>query len=209
MLDARYGHACGERIVKAGVLEGQLVDWIRGFQPDGALLDLLLDRLRAASGAEQHESAGERRSELLGQLKRLQDLYVLGDLTKTQYTMRRQAIEEQVQRLGPPTEPALDRARAVLEDLPRFWEIETQPAERRKLLLRLFEHVYAGDGRIVAVQPHDDFLPYFRAAATEQAREPSGTDEWCRKRERRGSAPYLSPRLLARALGPPPRRETR
>ncbi len=38
----RYGHSCGERIVKAEQLEGQLVDWIRDFQPHGELLDLLL-----------------------------------------------------------------------------------------------------------------------------------------------------------------------
>ncbi|MHB1469669.1 MAG: hypothetical protein ACYCU0_10575 [Solirubrobacteraceae bacterium] len=110
----RYGHACGERIVKAEVLEGQLVDWISGFQPDGQLLDLLLDRLRAASGTEQRETAGQRRSELLGQLKRLQDLYVLGDLSKAQYAIRRQAIEEEVQRLGPPAGPAIDRVRTIL-----------------------------------------------------------------------------------------------
>ncbi len=38
----RYGHSCGERIVKAETLEGQLIDWIRAFQPDGQLHDLLL-----------------------------------------------------------------------------------------------------------------------------------------------------------------------
>jgi hypothetical protein len=47
--------------------------------------------------------------------------------------------------------------------VPRFWEIETQPAERRKLLLSLFEQIWAQNGQIVAVQPHDDFLPYFQA----------------------------------------------
>jgi hypothetical protein len=36
-------------------------------------------------------------------------------------------------------------------------------AERRKLLLSLFEQIWAQNGRIVAVQPHDDFLPYFQA----------------------------------------------
>jgi Recombinase zinc beta ribbon domain len=89
----RYGHACGERIVKAHDLEAQLIDWIADFQPQGQLLDLLLQTLIAAD--TQHEQpAGERRRELLDQLKRPQDLYVLGDLTKAQYVMRRQALEE-------------------------------------------------------------------------------------------------------------------
>jgi len=94
--------------------------------------------------------------------------------------MRRQALEEEVQRLGPPSEPAIDRARAVLEDFPHFWELETEPAERRKLLLSLFGQIWAQDGRIVAVQPHDDFLPYFQAA--QQSHEHHPDEGWCRRR---------------------------
>jgi len=79
----RYGHSCGERIVKAEQLEGQLVDWIRDFQPHGELLDVLLQTVQAVNYAGT-QPTGERRSELLDQLQRLQDLYVLGDLTKPQ-----------------------------------------------------------------------------------------------------------------------------
>ncbi len=157
----RYGHSCGERIVKAEALEGQLVDWIRAFQPDGQLHDLLLQTLTAQT-AERAEQPAERRNELLDQLQRLQDLYVLGDLTKAQYIMRRQALEEELQRQGPPTKPAIDRAKALLDEFPRFWDLETEPAERRKLLLSLFEQIWAQNGQIVAVQPHDDILPYFQ-----------------------------------------------
>jgi len=39
------------------------------------------------------------------------------------------------------------------------------PSERRKLLLSLFEQVWAQEGRIVAVQPHEDFVPYSQAAS--------------------------------------------
>jgi hypothetical protein len=150
----------------------------------------LLQTLKAAD-EQSSQPAGERRRELLDQLQRLQDLYVLGDLTKAQYVMRRQALEEEVQRLGPPTDPASERAKELLEDFPRFWEIETDPAERRKLLLSLFAQVWAEDGRIVAVQPHDPFLPYFRAA--QQSQEADRQEGWCRKRERRGSNPRSAP----------------
>lgn len=188
----RYGHSCGEPIVKAEQLEGQLVDWIRYFQPEGELLDLLLQTLQAEDTGSAEQPA-EQRSELFDQLRRLQDLYVLGDLTKPQYVMRRQALEEEVQRLGPPTQPATDRARALLDDFPRFWDLETQPVERRKLLLSLFGQIWAQEGRIVAVQPHDDFLPYFQAAQQNVKHHPTGGG-WCRRRERRGSNPRLSPR---------------
>jgi site-specific DNA recombinase len=182
----RYGNPCGERIVKAEQLERQLVDWIRDFQPDGELLDVLLQTLQADTATTDGQPA-ERRGELLDQLKRLQDLYVLGDLTKAQYVMRRQALEEEVQRLAPPTEPAIDQARALLDDFPRFWDLETEPAERRKLLLSLFGRVWAQNGQIVAVQPHDTFLPYFQAA--QQNHEHNPGEGWCRKRERRDSNP--------------------
>jgi site-specific DNA recombinase len=178
----RYGNPCGERIVKAEQLEGQLVDWIRDFQPDGELLDVLLQTLQT-DNATTGDQPAERRSEVLDQLKRLQDLYVLGDLTKAQYVMRRQALEEEVQRLAPPTEPAIDQARALLDDFPRFWDLETDPAERRKLLLSLFKQIWAQNGQIVAVQPHDTFLPYFQAA--QQNHEHNPDQGWCRKRERR------------------------
>jgi DNA invertase Pin-like site-specific DNA recombinase len=164
----RYGNPCGEPITKAQPLEAQLVDWIRNFQPDGELLDLLLHTLQADTTGHTEQPA-ERRSELLSQLQRLQDLYVLGDLTKPQYTMRRQAIEEELQRLGPPADPAIDQAKEVLADFARFWDLEDQPAERRKLLLSLFEQVWAKEGQIVAIQPHEAFQPYFQA--TQQALE--------------------------------------
>jgi DNA invertase Pin-like site-specific DNA recombinase len=166
----RYGNSCGEQIVKADGLEAQLVDWIRDFQPEGELLKLALESLRADGTRNAEEPAG-RRNELLAQLERLQDLYVLGDLGKAQYVMRRQALEEELQRLGPPAEPAIEQAQAILGDFPRFWDLETRPAERRKLLLALFEQVWAQEGQIVAVQPHDAFLPYFQAVQqTSQSR---------------------------------------
>ena len=64
-----------------------------------------------------------------------------------------------------------DLLRGLLEDFGSFWELESEPAERRKLLLSLFQQVWAKDGRIVAVQPHDAFLPYFHAVdQTQQSR---------------------------------------
>jgi hypothetical protein len=112
----------------------------------------------------KRDPANAKRKELLGQLTRLQDLYVLNDLPKAQYVMRRQAIEEEVQRLGTPAaDPGIDRAKALLDDFAQFWEVETEPSERRKLLLSLFEQVWAQEGRIVAVQPHEEFVPYFQA----------------------------------------------
>jgi site-specific DNA recombinase len=113
----RSGNPCGERIVNAERLEGQLVQWIRDFKPDERLIALIVKAVEADRPAVDPTKA--RRGELLGQLG----------------------------------------------DFESFWELETEPSERRKLLLSLFEQVWAREGQIVAVQPHEDFLPYFQAAS--------------------------------------------
>ncbi len=84
--------------------------------------------------------------------------------------MRRQIIEEELQRAKPPTDPDLDRAQAILEDFARFWDAEPEPAERRKLILSLFAQVWAKDNEIVAVKPNPAFANYFTAAS--EARTP-------------------------------------
>jgi len=90
-------------------------------------------------------------------------LYVLGDLTKARYIMRRQALEEELQRLAPPADPNLDRAQELLGDFAAFWRAEPDPAERRKLLANPFDHIWQDSGLIVAVKPRPAFAAYFKA----------------------------------------------
>jgi site-specific DNA recombinase len=99
----RYGDPCGEPIVKAEPLEAQLVDWLRTFQPDEELRERVLAAIREAT--HDADADGTRRRDLTAQLQRLQDLYVMGDITKPQYVQRRQALEQELERLGPPTDP--------------------------------------------------------------------------------------------------------
>ncbi len=164
------------RHVPAEPLEDQLVEWLRDFRLDSDLRGMVLDAIKAAA----HEQAGdqpERRRDLLAQLDRLQDLYVMGDITRSQYVMRRQALEDEVQRVGPPIDPDIAKAETLLDDFARFWEIENNPGERQKLLAQLFDRVWQDGGVIVAVKPRPPFARYFQAAA--------GCDE----RERRDSNP--------------------
>jgi len=76
----RRGGDCTQTIVRAKPLEDQLVEGLRDFQPDSELRGMVLDAINAAA-REQVGDQPERR-ELLAQLDRLQDLYVMGDLTK-------------------------------------------------------------------------------------------------------------------------------
>jgi DNA invertase Pin-like site-specific DNA recombinase len=122
----RRGGDCTQTIVPAEPLEDQLVEWLRGFQPDSDLRSRIIDAIRAAA-REQAGDQPERRRDLLAQLDRLQDLYVMDDITRSQYVMRRQALEEEVQRIGPPIDPDIGKAEALLDDFARFWQIEDNP----------------------------------------------------------------------------------
>ncbi len=166
----RYQGNCQQTIVKAQPLEEQLVTWLAAFQPDAKLRQLVIDTISKTTNTPGQDPG--RRRELHTQLDRLQDLYVLGDLTKPRYIMRRQAIEEELQRLAPPTTPDLDRAQELLGDFKRFWDAEPDPAERRKLITSLFEHVWQDNGTIVAVKPRAAFADYFTALDKTQHQPP-------------------------------------
>jgi len=124
--------------------------------------------VRRGSTIRVHQRASlnalERRRELHGQLDRLRDLYVLGDLTKNQYVLKRQALQEELERTSPPLDPRLDQAESLLSDFARFWQTEPSPAERRKLLASLFDRIWQDSGVIVAVKPRPPFVRYFKTA---------------------------------------------
>ena len=66
----------------------------------------------------------------------------------------------QLERIGPPLDPQIERAEAILGDFARFWEVEPKAAERRKLIASLFDSVWQEDGQIVAVKPREPFVRY-------------------------------------------------
>jgi site-specific DNA recombinase len=101
----RHHGECNQAIVKAEPLEEQLVAWLHEFNPDEKLRNLVLDALRGATNQQQPGQDQERRRDLLSQLDRLQDLYVIGDLAKPRYIMRRQALEEELNASRHPPTP--------------------------------------------------------------------------------------------------------
>ncbi len=88
---------------------GWLIDWLHTFQPDAPLRRLIIDAIRELSGCQPDQDA-DRRPQLLTQFERLRDLYMMGEFTKTEYVMRRQALEEELERTKSPADPDLDRA---------------------------------------------------------------------------------------------------
>ncbi len=167
----RHGMACDQPMTRAEPLENQLTEWLRAFQPDAELRKRVLDTISAK--AREQSGKTNRRAELVDQLRRLQDIYVLGDLTKAQYVMRRQAAQDELERLAPPADPQLTEAEDLLANFASFWDREESPAERHRLLATLFETVWQDAGRVVFVKPRPAFAPYF-LALTENPESQSG-----------------------------------
>jgi site-specific DNA recombinase len=158
----RYGHGCEQPMTQAEPLEEQLVEWLSDFRPDEAVRTHALARVRQEAC---RRGGGElRRRELIGQLERLRDLYVMNDVSKNEYLLRRQAIEEELERVGAPFDPQFDEAEELLAKFADFWATEPSPAERRRVLATLFDRVWQDDGAIVAVKPRTPFLRYFQMA---------------------------------------------
>jgi hypothetical protein len=82
----------------------------------------------AGGGARQETSeVVKRRAALEERLRRMRDLYELGDFTRAEYVSRRQAIHAEPDALAPEPVPDIDRARHALEDFTIFWNAETDP----------------------------------------------------------------------------------
>src|SRR5579884_253894 len=158
----RYGHGCKQPMTQAEPLEDQLVDWLSDFEPDEELRTVALAHVRQE--ARRQGGSDARRRELMGQLERLRDLYVMNDVSKNEYLLRRQAIEEELERIGDPFDPQFDEAEELLARFADFWATEPSPAERRRVLATLFDRVWQDDGAIVAVKPRTPFLRYFQMA---------------------------------------------
>jgi hypothetical protein len=53
-------------------------------------------------------------------------------------------LQDEIERLAPPADTQLAQAERLLSDFAAFWEAETSPAERHRLLTTLFERAWAG-----------------------------------------------------------------
>jgi len=179
----RKSHGCDQPVVPADEVECQLVQFISGFAPDPKVREEILRRLAGDSAPESSETT-KRRTALEERLRRMRDLYELGDLKRGEYVARRDAINAELNALAPEPVPDLDLARSVLEDFTTFWTTETEHEAKRQFLTHIFEGVWLDERRVVAVQPKPSFLPFF------ESHTGKGPGTMGRKvRERRGSNP--------------------
>jgi hypothetical protein len=157
----RGGGSCDQPVAPVEPVEQQLVAFVADFKPGAELRDEILHRLADTSGRETADVA-KQRTALEQRLRRMRDLYELGDLDRPAYLARRDAIHAELADLAPDPLPDLEQARKVLDDFGIFWRLETDPDAKRQLLGLLFEKVWLDERRVVAVQPKPAFASFFR-----------------------------------------------
>jgi Recombinase zinc beta ribbon domain len=181
----RHGDGCDQPITRAEPLEEQLVEWISDFRPDEELRATILASIRTAARESNDDSL--RRRELVGQLERLRDLYVMGDLSKSEYVLRRQALEDELSRPRPPVRSearesgrASRRLRPHLDARGRPGEAASaaRDAPRSRLARRRHDRGREAAGSLLAL------LPDSRRTGSSPRKEAR-----CQKRERRDSNP--------------------
>jgi hypothetical protein len=129
----------------------------------------ILQRLANPAATADAGKIAKRQTGLEERLRRMRDLYELGDLPRPEYVARRDAINAELSTLAPGPIPDIDQAGKVLEDFTIFWTNEADPANKRQFLTLLFDGVWLDDGRVVAVQPKPSFLPFFENRREEAA----------------------------------------
>lgn len=84
----KQGSRCQATAVAADEIEAAVETYIRTFAPPHEVKRAIIRHMRelAASGGNANASYERDRNRLECQLERLKDLYVLGDLTKDEYT---------------------------------------------------------------------------------------------------------------------------
>jgi DNA invertase Pin-like site-specific DNA recombinase len=186
----RKKHGCDQPLTAAGPIEEQIARFLAEFQPSEAMREEILDRL-AHSEDTDTEDIGRKRRQLNERRKRLRDLYELGDLDRSEYVSKRDALDAELDALAPGPAPDLDHARAVLEDFGRFWKEETDPEPRRELLQQLFELVWVDGQKIVAVRPTPAFADLFTSVAASRQRGVKSGSDGTRTRDLRRDRPAL------------------
>ena len=169
----RANRSCDQPIIPAERVEQQLAQFLTSFAPTKTAQAEILHQLATPATREDAKTA-KRRAALEERLRRMRDLYELGDIHRPEYVARRDAVNAELSALTPAPIPDLDQAQHVLEDFTIFWTRETDPAAKRQFLTLILDSVWLDHDRIVAVVPKPSFLPFFQPDRRPQTANTAG-----------------------------------
>lgn len=181
----RQGVACESRSVLEWIIEDEIALYLAGLRFPADMSEHIL-------AAYQHHKPeiserAQRRGAIEGQMRRLADVYVSGDMPKADYEARRSELRAELNRLQetdvharPDTLAGLER---YLSMAPQLW-LGTNAEGRNRIGRALFEAVYVRDQHLAEIQPRPEFQPYFALAGHESASVSGGASASMTRRAR-------------------------
>ncbi len=150
---------CSEPSTCLDVYEEQLLAYLTAFHiPD----DYQEKILGAHRRLESAYDVGKQRAVLEARLKRTKELYKWGHITQEEYLADYAGIQDGLKQLTPvmSEEKLLEKLALFLKDICAAWQLATQE-QRNRLATCLFEGVWIGNRKVVAVTPRPEFKPFF------------------------------------------------
>ncbi|MEX1169334.1 MAG: recombinase family protein [Chloroflexota bacterium] len=162
----RGRHGCEQRAVRSAKIESQVETWLRTLRvPEDWRIDIERMQRRVATEGRRAPKVDTKRIE--GQLVRLRELFVLGDVAREEYVGRKRELEASLDSAqDQPTyaEAVLVKAARLLNDLGDLWARAT-PDERTEIAQNLFAGIRVRDGEIVSARlARDEYLPLIASA---------------------------------------------
>lgn len=180
------GNGCMATSVFLSVIEDTIEEYLDTFHMPDDFAEQIVAMHEASeankTGVERQRTTAENR------LSRLQDLYLMGDISKAEYMAERDDLAAQIASLSDSRDQSnvIARAAAFLRDLPAAWRAATIE-QRHQLCHLLFGEVKIGEQQLTSLTVQPDFAPFFWLDF--EARQPE-TLEW---RKRRDSNPRSPP----------------
>jgi hypothetical protein len=172
----RQREGCRALTVGSPVIEDELGRFLHGLRlPDDTQVRILTAYREARPEATERD---RQRQAIEGQLRRLGDLFVMGDLSKHEYETRRTELRTTLTRLEEPEAHGrpemLDRLQRYVMNAGAAWD-DADDAQRNRLVRARFESVLVHDQHLVAVRPRPELQPYLTLAHTGDPPLPTGT----------------------------------
>lgn len=157
----QQGSDCRHRSTPLSVYEKQIEAYLKTFHVPDDYQAIILEN--ADRRSQNVEDSASRKANLERRLRRVRDLYELGDYERAEYISRRDKILGEIASLSPVTDRAdhLERLAKFLADVSEGWSAAS-PEKRNKLARVLFDQVWLEDRSVVAVKPRPELESFFK-----------------------------------------------
>lgn len=161
---AHSWHRCSmrPRSLDARMVESEFAEKVlRCIEFDGGWREAVL-KVLTKEGPKPDHSLDKRRIERA--ISNLRTQHLWGAIRDERFKTEYQVLRRQLRTLTPPATPKmmpnLDRAAALLRDLPALWQHPGVSAEQRRDMAReVFQDIRLREGRLVAVTPNPNYAP--------------------------------------------------